>query len=112
MDLEKKLWMKSLQVGDEVCDCGSQHKKIVEIIDIWKIRFPRFLRSIIWAFWMPKTIKEFFRKISHYSDKPKVNWFNKFFLEQFLLDRELVFEDGNSCSAIYCCRPIFAKSHR
>lgn len=96
--------MQSLQVGDKVCDCRFLHLKIISIEERWRVRSSKFLRAIVFAELLPMKFSDWL-------------WDNycllcrKFnYLE--LDDKDLELEDGNCCSAMYCCDPIdHIKSH-
>lgn len=98
MNNPKKLWMQSLKIGDEVCDCRFLHLKIVSIDEIWAGRTSKFLRDCIFAEIVPLSISDWlWNKYSLLCKKIG-------YLE--LYDKELELEDGNSCSAMHCCDPV------
>lgn len=89
-----KYWWKSLEVGDEVCDCRYKHLKVVDIqrefisrpfVDFYVYTpdwFPLFLDDIVWFLQgLVPTYRE---------------W----------IDSILTLEDGANCSASNCCDPV------
>lgn len=91
----KEKWIKTLRVGDIVCDCRELHLSIKTI----ELEYcPRFtiLRRLIWYLHMD-WLDEYLRKVPR-------NWFSKFFSE--VCDAHITLTDGNSCSAFHCCDPV------
>lgn len=76
--------MLSLKVGDVVCDCRFKHLKIVEIHEEWWSSVPK------WLLWTPLFLHGL---IEH-------------FVPETLHDKRLVFEDGQSCSALNCVHAV------
>jgi hypothetical protein len=88
--------MRTLEVGDYVCDCRFEHLKIAEIEECWVVngdsilnRLPDWVPDIVWH--TAHDIREYvLRKIGILT----------------LVDKDLVLEDGQHCSAMHCCDPI------
>lgn len=91
-------WMRTLQVGDSVCDCRLQHLKITAIENHYTVKFPFFLRRIIFAEWVPYWIGNVFYDI--------FCWVSRKIGNVELIDKSLVLEDGAHCSAMSCCDNI------
>jgi hypothetical protein len=92
---EKMEWIKSLRVGDTVCDCRLRHIKIKSITNDTVVKFPRWLRNIIFANWMPMVIGNLMYDVVCWISR-KANRFE-------IADRTIVLEDGAQCSAMHCC---------
>lgn len=93
MRFNKIQWVKSLQVGDMVCDCRYKHLRIMKIDDFFELRLPNFLRRLLTYF--PPNIEYVMSKIL----MPLLG-------RSELLMRDLILEDGQSCSAYHCCDPV------
>lgn len=93
--MNKKMWLKSLKVGDTVCDCQYKHQKIVSLEEVYQYVFPWIIRQIIFRDFWPDSIYKFLND----------SWmkFVKFFNYKKLADKDLVLENGSHCSAKHCC---------
>ena len=96
---DKEKWLKSLSVGDTVCDCRFKHLQIRKICEVW---IPVTPSHILWKImtcklW-PLIVFETFYNI--------YNWVNRKLGRLKLADKDLILEDGQSCSAVYCCDPV------
>jgi hypothetical protein len=95
MQNTKLEWIKSLKVGDIVCDCRGKHLKIETIEEEYCNPIPKWLFELI------------------YSEHIKIEY--SFILEGFLqkvfskilapklYNKTLCLEDGAYCSALNCC---------
>jgi hypothetical protein len=96
MDVDsKKIWIRSLKVGDIVCDCRYKHVAILSLKEEWAPIRLEWIRNIIGAKWMPNCIFDFldmlYEKICI-----KFNYME-------VVDKDLILEDGSGCSAMCCC---------
>lgn len=94
---QRMQWIKSLQVGDEVCDCRYRHLAIQEIVPQYYPWMPWVIRHLIFADWMPQ-------KLSDWLDTQWDRIARRLHLTR-LYDYDLVLEDGSGCSAFHCCTP-------
>jgi len=88
---DRNRWIKSLKVGDVVCDCRYRHLKIVDLTE---------------ERWPPTFIE---KAICHIPNEKIINflyWMCDVLRISILFDKTLTLEDGNSCSAVYCCEPV------
>lgn len=91
--MTKREWMADLKVGDTVCDCRFKHLRIAEIRENrWKV-LP------YWMLWVCLTLPEW---VGDRLEKLLLKAFGK----EKLHDKELILEDGASCSALHCCDPV------
>lgn len=90
-------WMKNLRVGDTVCDCRFKHITIASIHESYIVKFPNWLKNIVFADWMPFRIGNFLDDLFCMISRKIGN------IE--LSDKDLVLEDGAHCSAMHCCNP-------
>jgi len=95
---QKMRWVKSLRVGDVVCDCRYRHLTIKEMKPNRFPWMPWLLRHLIFADWMPD-------RWSDWLDDKWEHLANRLHLTQ-LHDYYLVLEDGSGCSAFNCCSPV------
>jgi hypothetical protein len=95
---EKIIWMRSLKVGDIVCDCRYKHLAIKEIKDDVCPARPQWLLNIIyWEYW-----PTFLDRTLYYLDDIIEKLYIKFgWVEVY--DKALFLEDGGGCSAMNCC---------
>lgn len=91
----KLQWVKILQIGDTVCDCRYQHLKIAAIKDSYLVRYPRWLRKILYQNWVPLWVDDLYC------------WLARKFNYLELRDRNLTLSDGAHCSAMNCCDPVW-----
>jgi hypothetical protein len=91
-------WVKSLKVGDVVCDCRYYHSTIKEIHPVRYGWMPGLVWSLINADWIH-------HDISYWIDVQWDKLTNRLKLTE-LHDYNLTFEDGYGCSAFNCCGPI------
>lgn len=101
---KKLVWIKTLQIGDVVCDCRFKHLRISTIIDVnrqgmdrvssWFIRHLGFLPDLI-----------LFDVIDRFIHLRPVASILNYVAGDKLIDRDLILEDGMHCSAIHCCDP-------
>lgn len=97
---ERMVWVKSLKIGDVVCDCKFKHQKIIDLNEESVVIYPLWLYNIIFSDLMPDWVGNFSDKVC------------RFFNLTRLTDKNLVLEDGNYCSAIHCCnKPDHFSSH-
>lgn len=97
--MTKIQWVKSLQIGDEVCDCCLNHQKIVGIWECYEY-VPAFIRRSYFyclPLWVPDRIDDLVYNT--------MAWPFKFLGYRRLLDKDLILEDGSHCSAMSCCDP-------
>ena len=94
------VWVKSLQVGDLVCDCRYQHLKIISIKDRYLYKEFTAFNYFIYSNWVPNWLNTMLKAISKSLDK-----FFKLLKFRDLVDRQLILEDDQSCSAMNCCHP-------
>lgn len=99
MSTKSKLdWMKSLKVGDEVCDCRYKHLSIKEIECVTVPIGRNFLSKIIYHDWVPiNTSFKLDTLWERFCDLLKLT---------YLVDKDLTLEDGGMCSAMHCCDPV------
>lgn len=90
-------WMKTLKVGDTICDCRFKHVKILQIEEDTIAYRPSWVRRILFANWIP-----FF--ISNLLDD-MFAWISRKVGNLELVDKTLVLEDQSHCSAMHCCHP-------
>lgn len=92
----KEEWMRSLEIGDFVCDCRCRHLRILAIEELWLAPNPPYwARCIIWNDYIP--ISWSFAMDRFY------NWICKKFNVKILVDKKLILEESARCSAISCC---------
>jgi hypothetical protein len=92
----KDKWIRSLKVGDKVCDCRYEHLAIKEIMDDTMVWRPPFYWWIVDLFptrvqdWIDDTWEIIGRRLGI----------------ECLVDRTLILEDNSQCSAMHCCDPV------
>lgn len=96
---DKIKWMKSLKVGNVVCDCKFDHLTINKIEEVYMPKqMSTGLASIILHDKVPVQIVDAFLLIR--------DWFCSKLGIVELVDKDLYLEDGGWCSAIHCCDPV------
>jgi len=93
-------WVKSLEIGDEVCDCCFNHQKIISYYSCYEY-VPAFVRRSYFCclpLWVPDRIDDFIYNIITFPFK--VLGYRR------LLDKDLILENGMHCSAMHCCNPV------
>jgi hypothetical protein len=90
MGHKRRIWLRSLKVGEVVCDCRYKHLKIAEIERHYWAFSPlsRFLPS-----WLPLWVDDAWHRVAYALGFTTLG------------DCDLVLEDGAHCSAIACCHP-------
>lgn len=91
-------WVKTLKVGDYVCDCRYKHLKIAALKDEhlpWK---PLFVVNIVYSDHVPRFLAHTFEDAWEYCVEQLGI--------QMLTDRDITFDDGTTCSAYHCCGPV------
>ena len=84
-------WMRSLKVGDTICDCREKHLKIIEIEESH----------------MPKRSLNFL--LGWVLNFPYSEYLYDFFYDRWpteVADKDLLLEDGSRCSAMSCADPV------
>jgi len=92
---QKLKWMRSLKVGDLVCDCRYLHKKIINISERKMVWYPRIVRMIMFHQHMPDKISDFFDDVWDFTFR--------FLGITEVVDKDLTLEGGSCCSAMHCC---------
>jgi hypothetical protein len=93
--MDKAEWIKSLKVGDQVCDCRFQHHTIVSLEEEWR---PIWLSPKWMTDWMPVFLFDW----CFYAEQ----WICRKIGRMELIDKTLMLDDGANCSAKHCCDPI------
>lgn len=93
----KRSWMESLKVGDQVCDCGLRHLKIVNVTECW-MPVPSNLFLKLTPDWLPDKLWHWIWQVHDFVCR-KLNLMS-------LVDKDLILEGGYHCSAMSCCDPI------
>lgn len=102
--------VKTLQVGQQVCCCDFKHRQVAQIIpktvpcwplypveQNYKDRLAQFLAvDCALVMWLPVGYKTY-ELLLHMLE---AIWYEN------LIDHELIFKDGFSCSALKCCEII------
>lgn len=95
MQNTKLEWIKSLKVGDIVCDCRGKHLRIAALEEEYCNPVPKWLCSLIYSERLKLEysfiLEGFFQKI-----------FSKILAPE-LYDKTVCLEDGAYCSAKNCC---------
>jgi hypothetical protein len=95
MENKQLEWIKSLKVGDIVCDCRGKHLRIAALEEEYCNPIPKWLCSLIYSERLKLEysfiLEGFFQKI-----------FSKILAPE-LYDKTLCLEDGAYCSAKNCC---------
>lgn len=78
--------MRSLRVGDLVCDCQYRHVRIIQIHPDYGVLFPRFILKRL-----PDRLFDF---VLDYWPLKEV------------IDKHLIVETGSHHSALSCCDPV------
>lgn len=86
-------WIKSLKVGDTVCDCRHQHREIARIEDVNETKGS-------WAL-LPWAIAMFSLPLAAAVNKLTMKGAGK-----ELYERVVYFHDGSKCNATECLDPI------
>ncbi len=95
--LEKREWARNLKVGDLVCDCRYKHLQIAKLNQEHCVRYPKWLRNLLFADWMPG-------RLSDPLDDAYC-WVSRKIGNEEYVDSDLILEDGSGCSAMSCCSP-------
>jgi hypothetical protein len=91
-------WVKSLKVGDVVCNCRYKHLAIKEIYPIHHYWMPWIIRQIVFSNWMPMRISDWLDGKWEQLAR-KLGW-------KELYDYTLTFTDNTCCGAFDCCSKV------
>ena len=93
MNRKRMNWIKSLKVGDIVCDCRYKHLKIKEITNEYRLAIPVSVYIVFSYFprWVERILCMMVEGIFHKLNLTEIR------------DRQIIMEDGHGCSADGCC---------